>query len=155
MSLMNSCQSWEGEETAGPGEREGNLLQTKQCVSSAALAVPAWFWSQSGGTRLQWITGLLQKHVTPSRNYSLQWVRTTGFLLLSRRRWSTGSISALSLYSNVVPQLYIDCICVWPQGPFSGCSGVFSCITWSSSAGGVCTVVMQCSKCNFYFKSCD
>lgn len=40
MSLMDSCQSWGGEETAGPRERERNLLQTKQCVSSAALTVP-------------------------------------------------------------------------------------------------------------------
>lgn len=57
-----------GEDRRSRRERvmEGESVQTKQCDSSAALTVPALFWSQSGReTRLQWITGLSQhKRIT-------------------------------------------------------------------------------------------
>lgn len=51
-AMLCQCPLWTGtiakEVRRQQGqERERDLLQTKQCVSSEALLVPAWLWSQS------------------------------------------------------------------------------------------------------------
>lgn len=115
-SLM---RRWWGDRGA---RRDRNLLRTKPCVSSAALTVPAWLWTQSGGTGCSESLGFYNKMHHYPGNYSLHWVQTTDFLLLSWRSCSLVSISVLQLRPSTVKLLYcctsllFDCSrCGWEK----------------------------------------
>lgn len=130
-SLMDSCQSWGGEETAEIYCRlnSASLQQLAQRGFDLSLEDPGCSESLGFYNKMHHYAGII-----PSSEYGQQMSYCLGDAV---------SISALPLYSNVVPQLYVGCICVliiscvicyWflkvvdkpisLQRPFSSCSCV-------------------------------